>query len=371
MSAIHSLYVHLPFCREICPFCGFAVLKDRREDKGFYLDLLEAEWRGLGETFAPRFGPLRSIYLGGGTPSRLSLAELERLLSFLPALPPGGQLSLEANPEDLSPEYAQGLARLGINRVSLGVQSHSDRHLEILGRAHRAEDNLRALEALERAGIQNLNLDLIFGYPGQTAQDLEAELAALLGWGPAHLSAYALTIEPKTKLARKPDWACWIEGNEAQVAQGYVRIIEACAQAGLAQYEVSNFARPGLESQQNLSNWDRENYLGLGLGAHGLVDGHRYSNWRRLKEYRLGLAGKGPRWDLDELLSPAQEREEEWLLGLRRPQGVEVRPEEESPALESAVRRGWAQRSGELLRLTPQGLLLADELTVQFLAGQT
>lgn len=369
MNPIYSLYIHLPFCREICPFCGFAVLKDHRPERGFYLDLLEQEWQGLLETFNPEFSALRSIYLGGGTPSRLSLSELERLCSWLPARPE--QMSIEANPEDISPAYARGLADLGFNRVSLGTQSFSDRHLGLLGRQHRRQDILQALAALKQAGLKNFNVDLIFGYPGQSEADLAEDLKALIDTGCTHLSAYALSIEPKTPWARKTEYAQWTRDQEEQIAAAYRRVVETCTQAGLAQYEVSNFARPGFESLQNRSNWDRENYLGLGMGAHSLVGQRRLANWRRLKEYKAALLGQGPRWDLDEALSPAQVREEQWMLGLRRPEGIEVYPSEESPALEQSVKQGLAKRHGARIHLTLEGLLLADELTAHFLARQT
>ncbi|MDT8445565.1 MAG: radical SAM family heme chaperone HemW [bacterium] len=372
MSPIYSIYLHLPFCREICPFCAFAVLKDRGREKDFYLELMRAEWALLGQRFALDFAPLRSVYLGGGTPSRLSLAELESLLAMLPDLGPAVQVSMELNPEDVDLAYAKGLKALGVNRVSLGVQSFDAGCLKALGRVHGPKDNHRALEALEAAGLKDFNLDLIFGYPGQSPAQLRADIKGALASGATHLSLYALSIEAGSKLAVKPQWAAWVQAQEKDIAAAYLQSIEQIRQAGMRQYEVSNFALAGFESRQNQSNWNRENYLGLGMGAHGLVDDQRYANHRRLKEYRQGLKSAQLPWDLDEVLGAEEAQSEAWMLGLRRPEGVLLADFnlQWGPDFERAQQAGWLKLAGGRLSLTPQGLLLADELTAYFWARQ-
>ena len=372
---VRSIYLHLPFCRTICPFCAFAVLKDRPQ-KSFYLDLLEQEWRLLLDSFDLDFSSLDSVYLGGGTPSTLDLPLLERLLRLLPPLPPQVQVSMELNPEDIDHGYAYGLKALGVNRVSLGVQSLNPRSLATLGRGHQVRQSLEALDCLGKAGLTDLNLDLIFGFLGQTQGELEQDLEGFLALAPRHLSAYALSVEPGSKIARLPAWGRWVEGEEQRIRDFYLYLIERLAQAGLRQYEVSNFAWPGFESRQNLSNWNREPYLGLGLSAHGLLGEFRYANHRSLRDYKEDLGrGKNP-WSLAEHLTPEQAREERWMLELRRPEGVLLAdyfpdPAQTLKSFAPALEKGWIRMKGERLCLSVQGFLLADELTAYLLTRQT
>ncbi|OGH01999.1 MAG: hypothetical protein A2600_04635 [Candidatus Lambdaproteobacteria bacterium RIFOXYD1_FULL_56_27] len=372
---LHSIYVHLPFCRTLCPFCAFSVLRDR-EEKSFYLDLLEREWWLLQDSVALDFSSLGSVYLGGGTPSTLNLHHLERLFRLLPPLGAPVQVSMELNPEDVSLGYALGLKELGVNRVSLGVQSLDPRSLQTLGRGHPVRHSLQAIENLQSAGFTDLNLDLIFGFLGQTAAELERDLEGFLALKPRHISAYALSVEPGSKIARLPVWSRWVETEEQRIRDFYLYLIEALAGAGYRQYEVSNFALPGFESRQNLSNWNRESYLGLGLSAHGLLGDFRYANHRSLRHYKEDLnQGRNP-WSLSETLTVTQVREERWMLELRRPEGVRLADFFPDPALAvqsfaPAFQNGWIRLDGERLCLTVQGFLLADELTAYLLTRQT
>ncbi|OGG95212.1 MAG: hypothetical protein A2527_08550 [Candidatus Lambdaproteobacteria bacterium RIFOXYD2_FULL_50_16] len=364
MSPLHSVYIHLPFCREICPFCGFAVLKDPGRGLDFYIDLLLVEWEGLNRQFELDCKPLRSIYLGGGTPSRHTPAQLKRLLTALGPLPP--QVSIELNPEDVTPDYAQALAEVGFNRVSLGVQSFDNTCLKALGRVHFAEDVHKGIAALQKAGLNDFNLDFIFGYPGQSPQAFEADLAAFTQSAATHLSAYALSVEPGSKLGRKPAWGLWLNENEGLVAEQYLKVIEAFESSGRKQYEVSNFAKSGKESVQNLSNWGGENYIGLGLGAHGRIGDLRYSNWRRMQRYKAEAA-IGP-WEWSEIMGPEEMLAEAWMLGLRQPKGVAIQdffkqPEAAARVLENLPQSGWFNLIEGRLKLTAGGFLLADELT--------
>jgi len=370
VNPIDAIYLHLPFCGHICPFCAFAVRVDDRAKHESYLQALRLERQFLEEKFTPDFTHSRSLYLGGGTPSKMSLAELEGLLqdleNWMGHLPP--MISLEANPEDINLEYAQGLWSMGINRVSLGTQSMDDGLLLQMERKHNAQANLKAWEALRQAGFRDLNLDFLFGLPGQTLAQFTHDLECFISWEPEHLSLYLLNMEERSKIAKRPNWKNWLHDQEDLLSDWYRQGALRLEQAGLKQYEVSNFAKPGFESIQNISNWERKNYLALGQGAHGFVAPLRYGNQGQWAQYQSALRqGSLPHAYLEQL-TPLEEREEELMIALRMRKGLpldwfEEQGEVAAQAFKILLEEGLAEKAKQNYRLTLDGLLVADEVT--------
>ncbi len=357
-----SVYVHLPFCEQVCPYCDFAVAagQDHLADRYGRALITEIE-------SATAWGPLQAVNFGGGTPSRMPAVWLGRILGCLTSrfgLRPGAEVSLEANPEDWTAEKAAQLAEIGFNRVSLGAQSFDPGVLSYLGRRHSADDIVRSVTAARQAGFRSVNLDLIMGSAPETAASWSTTLGRALSCQPDHLSTYALTVEPGTVLwqevragAAAPDpdrqAACWEEADRA------------CAEAGLVRYEVSNAARPGHPCRYNLSVWGQGRYLGFGNGAHSFRGNRRWENIRDLRRYLEAVGrGESPGRRFQEISGWAAESER-LLLGIRRRAGV--RPGRLGRALwrSSAGRRlrqagviGW--RDGRLRVDRP---LLTDEVS--------
>ncbi|MBU2648843.1 radical SAM family heme chaperone HemW [bacterium] len=370
---IHALYLHIPFCHKICPFCSFAVCRDNPAKHAAYFELVKKEFDLLPPLDLSR---IESIYFGGGTPSRLPLKTLTDWVEWLRKTVGVGvqtQWSIEANPEDLSPDYANGLARLGFKRISLGVQSFQGQGLESLRRQHTPEDSRQAVANIHQAGIQDLNLDLMFGYPDQGIEDLEADLAAFKECHPTHISAYCLNIEQRTPLFRQPQWQQWQDANEALIAEMYQRIVTFLARQGYRQYEISNFALDGYQSLQNLVNWGGQDYLGLGMGAHSLVSSQRWGNHRRWVDYRKALQSDHLPRQYQETLDLTQKRDERLMLTLRQTKGLDL--SEFESCFDVNVSAVWGSKLDQLktaglvkldqqrMQLTLPGMLLADEIT--------
>lgn len=374
--SVPAIYVHIPFCGKVCPFCSFAVLKDRPARHQQYLELLKLEWLLVSKHLHFDFSCLKSIYIGGGTPSRLNLDELSRLVDWIrefSEVPGNVEWAIELNPEDIINEYAQELVSLGFQRASLGVQSFNDRHLQRLQRQHRAARSRNSLEILLKAGIENLNIDLMFGFPEQSIASLEKDLQETINWKPKHVSVYSLTIEPKTALNRNAAWKRWIGENETLIASMYQLIIEKLETAGINQYEVSNFSRSGFESQQNLVYWQRGNYLGLGTGAHSKCGTKRWGNFKRLIDYRRAIESERLPREYSETLDQTMRRDEDLMLGLRLKTGILLDDfflkhnssanEKWNRYIKTLEQKMLLEPSSSHLKLTTKGMLLADEIS--------
>ena len=279
-NSVGSLYVHIPFCSHICPYCDFPKVFYKEDWAEAYLKRLKEEVLSRGEG-----AKYRTIYVGGGTPSCLSLAELEDLLSFLSALrQPECEFSVEANPESLTEEKIALFVKYGVNRVSLGVQTSTPEGLEILGRKHSFEDAKVAVLLLRKAGIENINVDWMYGYPEETFEMVQKDIDAFLSLGVPHLSAYSLILEEGTTFAARK-----VEPLDDDTQQEmFEQIMDALAKAGYVRYEVSNFSLPGYQCEHNKAYWKDLDYLGVGLGAAGSVGDIRYKNTLSLKEYLDG-----------------------------------------------------------------------------------
>ncbi len=376
---IPALYIHIPFCRKVCPFCSFAVLKDNLTNHAPYFELLTREFELLKEKFSFDFTGIESIYIGGGTPSRLSISELQQLVDWIILITNcDGKIhwSIEVNPEDMNTEYAQNLKSMGFTRISLGIQSFRQSNLKKLQRIHTDNQSRSASESIIKAGFKDYNFDLMFGFPGQSIESLEKDLEQALSYKPSHVSVYSLNIEPKTALNRKPAWKEWIRKNEDLISDMYFLIVDRLTTSNLLHYEVSNFCINGYQSRQNMVYWNRRNYLGLGLGAHSFVSPYRWGNMKRLVDYKTGLNSL-PRISFEKL-DEGMQRDEEVMLSLRLSQGLEQNLFKKKYRFEFP--KSWVEKvelyhhhqlleiESDRLYLTTKGLLIADEITASLCA---
>lgn len=373
---VPALYCHIPFCRNICPFCSFAVIRSNPEKQERYLNLLAEEYALLSSSYTLNFDGLKSIYLGGGTPTALSHDQLQKLSVWLKSLSrqaENAQWSIEVNPEDLDKKRMQLLMNLGTVRISLGVQSFSLPALQRLGRMHTPEQSRAALELIQTEGCADFNIDIMFGYPDQSFREFTQDLEEALFWTPSHISLYALTIEPRTALYRKPACKKWIEAHEQEITAMYEWAVHRLEAAGLFQYEVSNFAREGYHSIQNLINWSGRNYLGLGMGAHSLLFPFRWGNRHRWIDYRKALERGELPFKYREKLSRTMQRDEELMLGLRQREGLDLAlfrqkhgvsfSDDWQRRVDLYCEKGFLITRSNRLLPTVKGLLLADEIS--------
>jgi len=377
-----ALYVHVPYCRRVCPYCDFNVQAAREVPERDYAAALlaELEAHAAAGDFAGRAA--QTVYVGGGTPSLFSPAAIGALLEAVArrfGLVAGAEITLEANPGTVDVARLSGYRAAGVNRLSLGAQSFAAGHLRTLGRDHAPADTLAAVEAARAAGLENVSLDLIFGVPGETLAEWEQDLRAAIALDPAHVSAYALTYEEGTpfhawRAARR--LVPVAEDDEAAMAETAVAVLGA---AGYRRYEISSFAQPGREARHNLAYWDGSDYLGVGAGAHSFsrepAPGRRWMNERVPARYMSAAAGRRPPIASDERLTEAQARAEFCFCGLRQTAGVDldafrrrfgVPLEEAFPHVAGLAADGLAELAAGRLRLTPRGLRYADSVAATF-----
>jgi oxygen-independent coproporphyrinogen-3 oxidase len=368
VSGVRHLYVHLPFCAHRCGYCDFVTVVGRPGSHAAYVDALLAELELERDLLADE---LETVYLGGGTPTLTEPAELERLLR---ALPPAAEITVEANPETVTPEIAALLSRNRVNRVSIGAQSFHAPLLSVLERRAGPDDVRRAVHYLRDAKIDNSSLDLIYGIPGQSTADLERDLDAALALEPQHLSCYELEAKPGTRythtfgdeLARQSD-----------ALEGYFeQVVDTLTAAGFRWYETANFCRyaDGCDrrSRHNLAYWRGRDYLGLGIGAVSTVGATRWKNGPRLSAYLESvIAGERPPRE-PEALDDEVKRRERVMLGLRLDEPLALAGLEsalDEPALERMEALGLAERRGsDALTLTARGRLLGGGVTAELLA---
>lgn len=396
MDSSLGVYVHVPFCARICPYCDFAVEAagapragggdwEATEDR--YVAGLLAELALRAPTFAPR--PLASLYFGGGTPSLLRPDSLARIRTAVeaafPPLHEGIEVTLEVNPSSVERERLPDfLGEAGINRLSVGVQSFDDSLLKALGRAHKKEECLRTLEAARRAGFENISLDLIFAALHQTPAMLEADLAEVLAFGPEHVSCYELVFEAATPFGRAAASGRLAQYPEDGSADMVERIETTLAGAGYRRYELTNYARPGREAVHNRRYWQRLPVLGLGVGAHstdppgpGRPHGARHGNPRARGAWLAAVeAGAWPIGD-EEILSREDAMAEACFLALRCAEGLDEAgfaaefggpPREQfGDAIDRFLEEGLLEECGPgRLALSRRGRMLADTVCAEF-----
>jgi len=362
-----GLYLHLPFCAVHCTYCPFAISTDLALQDDYTNALLrEIDHAGLAMDSAP----VDTVYFGGGTPSRTALANLTRIFGALRRrflIEPDAEITLEANPEDVSEASVAAWRSLGVNRISIGVQSFHDAELVAIGRIH---DRTRALEAVRTvvASGARSSLDLILGLPQQSAETFRESLDTATGLGAGHLSLYMLDLEERTPLQVQAARGRVVLPDDDLVADLYLEAVDRLGAAGLRQYEISNFARPGDQSRHNLRYWNRAEYLGLGLGAHSFVGRERFANTRDIRRYvELAPAAR----DFHEELGDAEVRRERIFLQLRQTSGMYYEElvarcgQEGIEWMERGLQDGWLQRVGDSVSFTPSGFLRSNDFMSQ------
>lgn len=326
---MYGIYIHIPFCSSFCVYCDFYSVTECNKTE-LYIEALEKEIQRRKYDLE---GAPRTIYIGGGTPSLLSMEQLERIKSILERyfdLTEVEEFSIEVNPDDITPEYASGLRRFGANRVSMGVQSFNDENLRWMRRRHTSEQACRAYGYLRDAGFDNISMDLIFGYKASPVSDEEAlniwekDIKAMIALRPEHISAYQMSIEPGSILALSGKYT---EPSEEFCQRCYYTLLDMLGGAGYLQYEISNFSLPGFHSRHNSSYWERIPYLGLGAAAHSFDGSVRSWNPSDLKGY-IANAEAGWGEEYKETLSPDEALEEKVMLGLRKRVGVSLSEDE-------------------------------------------
>jgi oxygen-independent coproporphyrinogen-3 oxidase len=370
-----AAYIHIPFCAHHCGYCDFAIATGQDHRIELYLDALEAELAALGE---PQ--PVRTLFIGGGTPSHLCPPQLERLLASLGRwLPledgPQREFSIEANPDTIDPDRVAILADHGVTRVSLGAQSFHPELLRVLERCHDPDQVRRAVSCVRRR-IDQVSLDLIFGVPGQTEGQWRVDLARALELEPDHLSTYGLTYEKGTPLWKQRARGALLPlAEEAELAM-YALAIDTLEAAGFEHYEISNFARPGRRSRHNQVYWANEAYFGFGMGAARYVLGRRELNTRDLQTYiRRALSGEPATFQSEEL-RPEERARETLAVQLRRAEGIERTAFRfqtsfdldslAGPLLAHHVELGLLSDDGSRVYLTRQGKYVADAVIERY-----
>lgn len=359
-SDARHLYIHIPFCLQICPYCSFYkdIAGPGKADPLVDAVIREAELFGGG--MAPQ-----TIFIGGGTPTALSLTQLERLFSGLRQhldLSRAAEFTIEMNPATVTARKAGLLRECGVNRVSMGVQSWDPALLKTLGRVHDAEQVLQSFSILRDAGYDNLNLDLIYGIPGQTAAQWEDSILRTIALAPEHISAYCLTYEEDTEFFRRKARGDYRE-DAASDAGFFEQAVAMLSGGGYDQYEISNYARSGRECRHNISYWEGADYLGLGPSAWSTIGEQRWQNFPDTAAYvRAIQAGVRP-VATGETLTPAIRESERIAFGLRMNAGIDpARLAGRSELLDHLRAEGLLENHSLRIRLTPRGRLLADEI---------
>lgn len=360
-----GLYVHIPFCRAKCGYCDFASAPGKPEEIDAFLGALAAETA----RYDALAGSFSTLYVGGGTPSLLSPAQLERLCGIIETLTgPVGSLresTFEANPESLDPEKVRLLKKAGVSRVSLGLQAAQDALLRRLGRVAMTGDFLKAWEVLRGAGFDNLNADLMCGLPGQSAEDFKASLEFLLELKPEHVSFYALEVHEGTRFHSEG-----VKEEPELSAEMYETGAGMLLSAGLARYEISNFARPGRESLHNLNYWEQGGYLGLGPSAASYLAGERKANTADAAAYAKALLEGAPvPLQYSEKLEGRARDAEKIMLGLRKTAGIELPDHifiEFKEELNRLLKTGLIERRGTAIRIKPDRLYVSNAVFREF-----
>lgn len=363
------LYIHIPFCLTKCHYCDFLSVPFDQSLSEEYLDalLIEIDMR------LKDLNNLKTIYLGGGTPSILSVYEFERLFDRLREIPWSEdiEITMELNPGTVSREKVRCLKELGVNRFSLGIQSFIDRELEILGRVHRSSEGMYALEIIRQEGIENLSLDLIYGIPGQSIKDWQFNLSRATSYSPEHISTYELTPEQGTPFydliskggLKKPD--------EEEIITMYQKTIDDLTSAGYIHYEISNFAKEGFQCRHNLNYWERGEYIGMGAGAHSFEGRKRLVNLKDVRRYINELKSGVIQFEEEIEITPEEALKEQIFLGLRKIEGLNVEFLKERfqihfiSAVSDLIEDGLLEIKNGHIKLTRRGITISNSVIVR------
>ena len=368
-----SAYVHIPFCTQICYYCDFSKVFIKNQPVDSYLEHLIEEYHSYD------IKKLRTLYIGGGTPTALSAPQLAFLLEKLTDkldLSYLEELTIEANPGDLDQEKIAVLKDSPVNRVSLGVQTFNDRMLKQIGRSHLEKDIYENIANLKKAGFDNISIDLIYALPKQTMEDVKINVAKAIALDIPHMSLYSLILENHTVFMNRMRRGKLPLPKEDLEAEMFEYIISELEKAGFEHYEISNFSKPGFESRHNLMYWDNAEYYGIGAGASGYVDGVRYKNHGPIRHYLQAVEADNARVQ-EEVLTLKEKMEEEMFLGLRKKSGVSKKRFEEKFGLSfeeqygavvsELTEQGLLVPDKDIVRMTKQGLFLGDTVAEKFI----
>lgn len=375
---VQAAYIHIPFCVHICHYCDFNKVFIKGQPVDDYLKALQVEMeRTIQQS---NDNELKTVFVGGGTPTSLSQEQLKTLLTTIRNTLPirhDAEITFEANPGDLTEDKLMVLREGGVNRLSLGVQSFDEQLLKKIGRTHQVEDVYQTVENAKKSGFQNISIDLMYGLPGQTLESFVHSLQETFRLNIQHVSSYSLIVEPKTvfyNLMRKGKLHLPSEDDDAKM---YETLLQLTKQNGFHQYEISNFAKRGFESKHNLTYWNNEEYYGFGAGAHSYVDGVRKSNIGPVNHYIQQIKdGKLPILE-ETTLTLTEKMEEEMFLGLRKTEGVSIENFQEkfkqnplqlfSEQLKSLKNKGLIDISSGNIKLTKKGMFLGNEVFQAFI----
>ncbi|MEH7224499.1 radical SAM family heme chaperone HemW [Bacillus sp. JJ1566] len=376
---VQAAYLHIPFCEQICHYCDFnkVFLKGQPVDE--YLQYMDTEMKNTIEAYPPSM--LKSIFVGGGTPTVLSVKQLEAFLSsinkYLTPRSENIEFTFEANPGDLTEDKLKVLLDSGVNRISFGVQTFDDELLKAIGRTHRRNDVFQTLELAKHVGFENISIDLMYALPHQTIESFQESLDLAFSLDVEHVSAYSLIIEPKTvfyNLMRKGKLNLPSQEHEAKM---YETLMDEMEKHGFHQYEISNFSKNGFESRHNLTYWNNEEYYGIGAGAHGYVAGKRISNAGPIKKYMSAIDEHGFPHVETHSVTLQEKMEEELFLGLRKTKGVSISHFQKKfsvsifDVFESQIKeqkaKGLLEEKNDFIRLTHNGKFLGNDVFQAFL----
>jgi len=371
-----GIYIHIPYCKKLCSYCDFYhIISDN--DHSLFLDALKKEIE-IRQDYLNR-ETVSTIYFGGGTPSVLSIKEIEFILDILRKnfiIESENEITIEVNPDDIRDNYFRELKNLGINRISLGVQSWRDEDLRFLNRRHTSEQSADALASAFAAGFENVSIDLIYGIPGMTTEHLASNLIRTFSYDIKHLSAYHLTIEPDTVFGKMKQKNRLNETDEEESVAEFNLLIEKTEEAGFIHYEISNFSKPGYISLHNTNYWRQVSYLGLGPSAHSFNGYSRQWNVRNLKKYANSLKGNKTFFEKEEL--DLKTKFNEYILtSLRTMWGIDLQYVEKAFEKEGYdyvinlagkfINYGLMEQKENALTLTNQGKMISDNIISEFI----
>jgi oxygen-independent coproporphyrinogen III oxidase len=365
-----SLYVHIPFCCKKCLYCSFVVAINRDKHTDVYLNCLEKEARKYKGT------KVKSIYIGGGTPTYLSSYQLENLGKIIQkyfTFDLSTEINIECNPEDITKDKVKTLKGMGINRISLGIQTLNNKYLKYLGRNHDSLAAIKSYNLIREQRFNNVNIDLMFLFPKQTAKELKEDIRCFIELQSEHISTYALTIEENSR---------FFVGKEKLVstqeqAKRYVLLNRMLEDGGFMQYEISNFARPKRESIHNINYWQEGEYIGLGMGAHSFLGGRRFWNVKNFKRYIDRMTQGESVVEGEELLTSYQQFKEAVLFGLRMNEGIDIKQlekrfrqklnETDLKSISDFIKEGFLVQERDNIKATEKGRIVLDEICVRII----
>ena len=367
---INSLYIHIPFCVKKCIYCDFFSVP---YDESLAMGYINAVLKEL-ELRRERAGTLRTVYIGGGTPTTIPTLALIRLLKTVKDIfniAQNAEFTIEANPGTVTREMIKALSGSGINRLSIGVQSFHDKELKLLGRIHDFTEGLDSIAAARHAGITNLSIDLIYGIPGQTLRDWTQTVSTAVEMSPEHISAYELTPEKDTPLHKLISTGQLEKPDEDTIISMYSHTIARLGEAGYSQYEISNFAKRGFQCIHNLNYWNRGQYLGIGAGAHGFIADKRTKNTGDIRTY-IELLSQGDLPEAETLeISCEDAIKESIFLGLRKTEGLDIREFREDLGIDllkisdRLIHEGLLASDGVHLSLTRKGIVVSNRVITE------